>query len=559
MKKYFPFIAVVLLPFACSTPDKTEKKGAAEVTLSSPYTQKLAQFKRIDMKVDFSELSSSEKEVLHKLGLAAKVLNRLYLEQVYSMNPDIRKEIMHKELPNKDELIKLFDLHFGPWDTLDNNKPFYGDVQRPKGAGVYPVDLTKEEFNAWIEAHPEDKESFTSLYTVIVREGKSLKAVPYSEYYKKDIEAVAVLLDEASEISENAALKKFLKLRAAAFRTDSYRESEMAWMDLDGRIEVAIGPYEVYTDALFGYKAFFETFITIRNSVESAKLDKYKTFLPLFEKNLPIPDEFKNFNRGSESPLAVVDQVAGGGDCKPGVQTVAFNLPNDEYVREKKGSKKVLLKNVMQAKFNAILEPMSDIILAPEQRDLLDFEFFFLEILFHEMSHGLGPGSIVLNGEPTTVQACLQETYSKIEEGKADNMGMYNLFYMMKSDKNQTAFSEKDKQKLLVTYFAGLFRSMRFGVHEAHGGGAAFQYNFLKENNGFNYDPETGKYTVNFENMEQGLTDLLHEVLMIQAKGDYQAAKAFLEKYANEPEEVSATVAKMESIPVDITPRYPEL
>jgi len=556
MIKNLTIVSVCLIfLFSCQTTQIEEKKEVEKKPEKSPYAEKLAQFKKIDMELDFTDFSPSEREVLHKLGLVAQILDRVYLKQVSINNESVRDEIEASNDPFKNEALELFDLHFGPWDTLDNNKPFYGSAEKPKGVGVYPEDLTKEEFNSWLTAHPEDAEAFKSLYTVIIREGELLKAVPYSQFYAKEIEEVAVLLDEASEVSENASLKKFLKMRAESFRTDSYRDSEMAWMDLDGRIEVAIGPYEVYTDELMGMKAFFEVFITIRNPDESAKLDKYKGSLGDLERNLPIPDEHKNLNRGSESPLAVVDQVLGGGDCKPGVQTIAFNLPNDEYVREQKGSKKVMLKNVMKAKYQAILDPMANFILDENQRPLLDFEYFFLEVLFHEMSHGLGPGSIVKDGVKTTVSACLQETYSKIEEGKADIMGMYNLFYLM--DKGE--LPKEDKQKLMTTYFAGLFRSMRFGIHEAHGAGAAFQYQYLLEKEAFSYQSEKGNFIIDFEKMEKAATDLVRDICMIQALGDYQASADFLAKYAVEAPEVKAVVAKMDKIPVDIKPIYPQL
>ncbi|PIE90249.1 MAG: hypothetical protein CR997_06580 [Acidobacteria bacterium] len=556
IKKMAVLLLLSLCFFSCNREQTEQKEEEIKLPETSPYVSKLNQFKKMEMELDFTNLRPSEREVLHKLVLVAQILDQIYLKQVSIHNEAVRKEIEQGNDPYKADLLALFDLHFGPWDTLDENKPFYGEKEKPKGAGVYPEDMTKEEFNQWIADHPEDEEAFKSLYTVIVRtDDGGLKAVPYSEFYAEEIEQVAVLLEQAAAITEDDVLKKFLKLRAESFRTDQYRQSEMAWMDLNGNIEVAVGPYEVYTDELMGLKTFFETFITIRNPEESAKLDKYKGYLGDLERNLPLPDQHKNMNRGSQSPLAVVDQVLGGGDCKPAVQTIAFNLPNDEYVREKKGSKKVLLKNVMKAKFEAILEPMADFILDESQRALLDFEYFFLEVLFHEMSHGLGPGTIQKDGQQTTVSACLQETYSKIEEGKADIMGMYNIFFMMEKGE----IPVQDKQKLMATYFAGLFRSMRFGIHEAHGGGAAFQYMYLKEKGAFSYDEKTGKFIIDFDVMEKATTDLLNEVLMIQAMGDYQASVDFLEKYAVYAPEVKATIAKTKQIPVDIKPIYPSL
>lgn len=512
-----------------------------------------AQIAIVDMAPDTSFLTVEEARVVNLLNEAAELMSNIYFRQISEDNPALRAEIAAGDNPDREILLNLFDLHFGPWDTLDHDKPFYGAAEKPAGAAFYPAGMTKEEFDAHIAAHPEDKDAFTSGYTVIRRdESGALKAIPYSDHYKEWLEPAAALLRQAAEITTNASLKKFLKLRADAFLTDDYFESEMAWMDLDGPIEVAIGPYETYTDGLFGYKTAFEAFVTVKNPEESAALDKYKKYLRDMEGNLPVPPEYKNFRRGFESPIAVVTQLHGGGDNVPGVQTIAFNLPNDERVREAKGAKKVLLNNVMAAKFDRILEPMAEHVLVPDQAAMLMRKYMGAETLFHELSHSLGPGTIAKAGAETTVAAELKELYSATEEGKADVMGAYNILYMMEKGEMPAA----EKQNFLATYFVGIFRAMRFGINEAHGRGAAFQYSFLKEQGAFTVDAATGKFRLDFAKLEAAISALTAEIVFVQGDGDYDRASAFLAKYAVLDAPANAVIQSLGDIPVDIQPVY---
>ena len=415
--------------------------------------------------------------------------------------------------------------------------------------------MTKAEFEGWIADHPDDEAAFKSGYTVIRRdENGGLTAIPYSVYYKQWLEPAAALLKKAADITTNASLKKFLTLRAEAFLTDDYYESEMAWMDLDGPIEVAIGPYEVYTDNLYGYKTAFEAFVTVKNPEESAALAKYKDFLRDMEGNLPVDDSYKNFNRGFESPIAVTAQVHGGGDNAAAVQTVAFNLPNDERVREAKGAKKVLLSNVLDAKFTRILEPMAEHVLEPDQASLLVKKYMGLETLFHELSHSMGPGTITKDGRETTVGAELKELYPATEEGKADVMGAYNILYMM--ERGELPASEKES--FLSTYFVGLFRAMRFGTNEAHGRGAAFQYRYFRNAGAAEWDAQAKRFTIDFPKLEQAIRDLVHDVVVIQGDGDYDAAREFLDTTAVLDDPAKEVIASLSDLPVDIAPHYPD-
>ncbi len=509
---------------------------------------------KVKMDVDTSFLTDEERAVINKLNEAAELMSEIYLRQRYQENPAIRAEIAGSTAPNKALLLDMFDLHFGPWDTVAEAHPFYGDKEMPVGAAFYPEDMTKAEFEAWITAHPEDKEAFTSLYTVIRRNGDKLVAIPYHEYYAAWLVPAAKLLREAADITTNPSLKKFLSMRAESFLTDDYFESEMAWMDLaDTPIEVAIGPYEVYTDGMFGYKAAYEAFVTIKNPEESAALARYKDYLRDMEANLPVDDSYKNFKRGFESPIAATYQIHGGGDNVPGVQTIAFNLPNDERVREAKGAKKVLLNNVLEAKFKLILAPMAEHILAPSDAEKLMAKYMANETLFHELSHSLGPGTITVDGTETTVNAQLKELYSAVEEGKADVMGVYNILFMM--EKGELPKAERDN--LLATYFVGLFRAMRFGTDEAHGQGAAFQYSLLKEDGAFTADPQTGRFSLDYDKMEAAVTDIVRRVVILQGNGNYDAAKAFLDTYGHLDDEAKAAITRTADIPVDIQPEYP--
>jgi len=514
-----------------------------------------AKIARIDMPVDTSFLTTEEKAVINKLIEAAGYMTEIYLRQRAENNPAIRAEIAASDTANKALTLEMFDLHFGPWDTLDESHPFYGTTAMPAGAAFYPADMDKAEFESWIDAHPEDKDAFTSLYTVIRRDGDRLIAIPYQEHYAQWLVPAAKLLQEASEITSNPSLKDFLSKRAKSFLNDEYFESELAWMDLkDTPIEVAIGPYEVYTDGLYGYKAAYEAFITIKNPEESAAVARYKNYLREMEANLPVDETYKNFKRGFESPIAVTYQIKGGGDNVPGVQTIAFNLPNDERVREAKGAKKVLLNNVLKAKFKLILAPMAEHILAPNQLALLDAKYMGLETLFHELSHSLGPGTITKNGVDTSVNAELKELASAMEEGKADVMGVYNILFMMK--KGELPVAERDS--MLATYFAGLFRSMRFGIDEAHGRGAAFQYTYLKNAGAFTVNSETGLFTLDFDKVVATVTALVRDVVILQGDGDYAGSKAFLDSYAKLDDAAYAGIARASEIPVDIQPIYPE-
>jgi hypothetical protein len=423
------------------------------------------------------------------------------------------------------------------------------------GHGFYPPGLTKAELDAYLAAHPTEKAALMDGNAVVRREGGKLAAVPYSVAYAPELAKAAGYLDAAAAASDNASLKRFLKLRAQAFRSNDYFASDMAWLDVTGTpIEVAIGPYETYTDELYGQKASFEAFVTVKDPKESARLARFNGYLRDMEANLPVEERYKNFKRGGASPIAVADQVRGGGDNLHGPQTIAFNLPNDERVREAKGAKKVILANVLGAKYDQILKPIAARALVPDQAALVDRQFMVYETLFHELSHSLGPGSIVVNGRPTTVQAELKDIHSTAEEAKADVMGIYNVLFMMQKGEIPAA----ERPQLLATYFAGIIRAARWGDEDAHGRGAALQYGYLKAKGGFAWDPAQKRFRVNDDAMAAGIRDLVADIVRRQGDGDYAGMVALFDRYAHLDDEARAVTGTLGDIPVDIAPVYPD-
>ena len=570
MRKLLTTIAITALIAGCTAKDNGEIKEIKNPPKTGEVTNELprvtppktayniaAQYKKfakVEMDVDTSFLSASERAVVNKLMEASKPINDIYKLQLNVDNPKIRKAIAASDGENKKLQLKMFELHYGPCDTLDGGHVFFGDTECPKGGGFYPADMTKAEFEKWITDYKGKAEAFKSGYTVIRRRGDKLVAVPYSKAYKPQLTKVAKIMREAAALSEEPTLKRFLNLRADSLFSDDYYESEMAWMDLEGNIEVAIGPYETYDDGLFGYKTAFEMFLTIKNPEESAALDKYKDYLRDMEANLPVEESYKNFKRGFESPIAVTYQIKGGGDNVPGVQTIAFNLPNDERVREAKGAKKVILNNVLGAKYDRILAPIGKRVLVPSQAKLTVKKYMSYNTLFHELSHSLGPGSITIDGKETSVSAELKELYSGLEEGKADVMGIYNILYMMERGELPVA----EKESLLATYFSGLFRSMRFGIDAAHGNGAAVQYTYFREVGAVEWDKKQKRFTIDYAKMEQAVSDLTGMYVRVQGNGNYDEAKAFLTKYAKLDRQANIILGDLNKIPVDIRPVYPK-
>jgi hypothetical protein len=555
---------LALLPLACAStmpqkPATVTSNAAAHLAVAPDTPQRAAQLPKTIVDYDRSLLSESEQRVVAKLIEASRFIDEIYWLQVSEDNPEYLSRLAAQadDSPLDRAGYEYFLANKGRWDTLAQNEPFvepFGDAGRkPPGAAFYPRDLTKEEFEQYVAAHPDQKEALQGLFTVVRRDGDRLVTIPYSRQYATQLQGAAAKLREAAALSDNATMRDYLTKLTDAFMKDNYRESDIAWMDLSGPIEVVIGPYEVYEDDLFNFKASFESFVNVVDRPETDKLAVYAHHLPAMEQNLPIPDEYKNPNRGTESPIRVVQEVFTAGDARRGVQTAAFNLPNDEYVREVKGSKKVLLKNVMDAKYRMSGAPIANRVLDPSQRGLLNFDAYFNFVLFHELSHGLGPGLITQpNGERVDIRLILKDTYSSIEECKADVLGVWNILYAIQND----LISAFNEDQLFATYAGLHFRSLRFGIDEAHGRGTAVQWNWLREQ-GAIVPSANGTYRVDMAKMRDGVRSLATELLTLQATGDYARAQRLLEKYGVSTPEIESTNKRLTDIPVDITPVFP--
>jgi len=555
-----------LVATSCRTVPVQEDGAGASVQNESPpppalvddIPERLARLPYTVIDFDHTLLTEEDEAVARKLIEAARYMDEVFLRQVCEKNPATRATLQTLAATSLEyaRALELFDIMKGRWDSLRDYEPFVGPLGEagalPLGAAFYPPDMTREAFEAWVKAHPEDRDSLSGLYTVVRRQGDALVAIPYSTYYKDLLEPAAAALKEAAALTSNATLADYLEKRAEAFLSDDYYESDIAWMDLDSSIEVVIGPYEVYQDRLFNYKAAFEAFITAVDRKASEELSVFAAHLPAMERNLPIPDEHKNLDRGTDSPIKVVQVIFTAGDARHGVQTAAFNLPNDERVRESKGSKKVLLKNVMEAKFDKVGLPIARRVLAPDQQELLSFDAFFTHILFHELSHGLGPGFVTgPDGKRVEARILLKELYSTIEEAKADVLGVWNILYAM----DEGLIGSFTPEHLFVTDAGMMFRSMRFGLREAHGGGVAIQWNWYRERGAI--EPvEDGRFRVNPEKMREAVESLAHELLMIEATGDYARAQALIASHGRVTEEIETTAARLSDLPVDIAPVY---
>jgi hypothetical protein len=546
-------IAIVLV--AC-TSQKQEVKVSETKSSGSPLSAQIRQYAPTQLKADTSHLSENDRKALDKLIEAAKLFDPLFLRQVWSGNDALRKRLEGDTSPEGRERLHYFLINKGPWSRNEKNQPFIDGVphEKPPQAGFYPDEMTKDEFNSWLNTVSEqDKKRATGFFTVIRRgpDGK-LKIVPYHEEYREFLEPAAKLLREAADLTTNATLKNFLAKRADAFLSDDYYASDVAWMELDAPIDVTIGPYETYEDELFGYKAAFEAFITLRDEAESGKLAKFSAHLQELENNLPMDPKYRNPKLGAASPIRVVDNVFCSGDGNRGVQTAAFNLPNDEQVVKEKGSKRVMLKNVQEAKFNQVLVPISRIVMDASQQGQISFDAFFTHILAHELMHGLGPHNIKVAGSDTSVRKQLKELYSTIEEAKADITGLWALQYLI----DNGIIDKSMERDLYTTYLASSFRSVRFGITEAHGKGQAIQFNYLLDEGAIKVDPATGTYGIDSGKIKDAVRKLAAEFLTIEAEGSYEKAKAMLDKYGLIRPEMQKALDKLGDVPVDIEPIF---
>jgi hypothetical protein len=521
-----------------------------------------ARFAPTPLHVDTSHLTSGDQKALVKLIEAARILNPIFMNQLWSGDLALYKKLQADKTPLGQARLHYFWINKGPWSDLDEFRAFVPGVpaRKPLGANFYPESMTKADFEKWAAAlPPENQEQAKGFFTVIHQRGAYISLMPYHQEYRADLEKCAALLREAASLTDNASLQRFLTSRAGAFLSNDYYESDVAWMDLDAPLDITIGPYETYTDELFGYKAAYEAYINVRDDAESAKLAAFGHALQTVENNLPEDAQYRNPKLGGGAPIRVVNQIIASGDGAHGITTAAYNLPNDERVVQQKGSKRVMLKNVQQAKFRTVLIPIASRMVIERERADVSFEQFFTHILAHELMHGLGPHQITVNGQPSNPRLQLKELYSAIEEAKADATGLWALQYMMDHAKelNLTGVLRTGpaaERQLYTTFLASSFRSLRFGSGDAHGKGMAMQFNYIADRGGFVQQPD-GTFAVDFMKIKQAVSDLTHDLLTVEATGDYAGAQQMLSLAVIRPS-VARQLTKLANVPVDIEPIF---
>jgi hypothetical protein len=543
-------LRIVALSFvlsACTTTDTSKPSDAAA---------RLAKYTPVPLIIDSSGLSAKERQMLPILMEAARHMDGVFRQQLYPAYDSLVKTVRDSAT------LRLVAVNYGPWDKLANDSAFIPGVgEKPAGAAFYPANITKAEFEAEVAKSKIHGDSLKDLYTMVVREkgsagrevgndpGGALNAVPYHVAFKAAHEAAAAKLREAAELAEDPGLKKYLTTRAEALLTDKYQPSDLAWMDMKSNtLDIVIGPIETYDDGLFGYKASHEAYVLIKDKAWSQRLSRYAALLPGLQRGIPVPDNYKKEKPGTDSDLNAYDAVFYAGSANVGAKTIAINLPNDEEVQLKKGTRRLQLKNVIRAKFDKILVPIANELLAPEQAAMINFDSFFENVMFHEVAHGLGIKA-TLDGK-STVRAALKEKANAVEEGKADILGLYMVESLIKMGEIKGEKIEAN----YVDFLASLFRSARFGASDSHGRANIAAFNFLKELGAFTRDAATGKYAVDFAKFPAAMNALAAKLITMQGDGDYDGVVAFQAKYGAIGAEWQKDLDRLSAkgIPVDI-------
>ena len=516
--------------------------------------QMAARFAPVEIRVDLSGLPAGERRALASLIKAARITDALFMRQMWAGNEAMLLQLMEDTTPLGRARLDYFLINRGPWSRLDDNEIFIPDAPpKPEAANFYPSGATKSDVEAWIKGlEGADHAAATGFFTTIRRDAAGkFTAVPYSLEYQGELAEMARHLRDAAAATADHTLKQFLASRADALASNDYYASDVAWMKLDSRVEPTIGPYEVYEDAWFNYIAAFEAFITVRDDAETAKLDRFGSELQWLEDRLPIDPSFRRKKLGGLAPMRVVNVVFSAGDGNHDVQTAAFNLPNDERIVAEMGSKRTMLKNYQQAKFENTLVPISKVALAAEDQGYVDFEAFFTHILMHEVMHGLGPTNTGPNGSGGGVRQAIKELYSTVEEAKADITGLWALQKLM----DKGVIDRAGERRMYTTFLASAFRTLRFGMDDSHARGMAMQVNYLLDSGGFRVNAD-GTFSLDLKKTKKGVASLSHDLLSLQARGDYEGGKRMMEKLVILRPEVQTVLDRLGDVPVDIRPRF---
>jgi hypothetical protein len=532
-------------------PPKTADKCLLKENINEDIAAQVARFKLVSMPFSVNGLGDAEKKMVYKLVEASQFLESIYWRQSDPKGLELYKRLLGCNQVMNQKIRRFLLINGSRYDLLENNKPFVGSDPFPPGRALYPVGLTRQEIETYVAKHPEKKAQIYSPYTVIKRQGSELVAVPYHVEYKPWLTGAAAALREAATLSPDKAFAAFLRLRADALLTDDYYKSDIAWLELENpKFDIIFAPYETYLDDVLGVKTSYGAAVMIRNQTESAKLDTFMKYVPEIQDTLPLPPEDRPSLQGKSTPMEVMDTPFRAGDLRHGYQAVADNLPNDPRIHQEKGTKKIFFKNFMDARVNYVVLPIGKLLMREDQAALASMDGYFTVVLMHEICHALGPAFARTSAGQADIRESIGPTFAGLEEAKADIVGLLALNWLMEKG----VLPREQAPAFYASHVAGIFRTVRFGVAEAHGRAEMMEFNYFAEQGAITRDPKTGKYAIDFTKMQQAIETLAKELLEIEATGDRNRAEQWFKKYDSMPAELKSALANVKDVPVDIDP-----
>ena len=554
--KFWLCLGLILILTGCSVDESQQKTAAgtaSKLIVAPDLDQRLAKWKQVEMPFDATRLTPRERELVSKLVKASQDLDAIYWRQSDPEALKLYRSLSGKTDPRDAALRRMLMINGSRFDLLDENKPFVGTEPMPPGGALYPPGMTRADIEAYVTAHPGEKDAIYSSTTVIRREGDRLLAIPYHQEYRQFLEPAAQALRDAAALSEEEQFAKFLRLRADALLSDDYYPSDLAWLDLKNpKFDVIMAPYETYLDGVLGVKGSYGAAVLIRNGEESRKLDLYRKYVPDIQDALPLAPADRPSKRGHLTPMEVMDAPYRGGDLRHGYQAVADNLPNDPRIHQEKGTKKIFFKNFMDARVNNVILPLAQRLLRPDQAAKVSGEGYMAGTVLHEISHGLGPAFARVGGKKVDIREALGPAYSGWEEAKADAVGMFGLKWLV----DHGALPRDRLEEYYASYVGGIFRTVRYGTGEAHGRAEMMEFNYLAEQKVVTRDAASGRYEIDYARMPQALSTLAQKLLSVEATGDGAQAEAWLAKYDKMPAELTAALQSASDVPVDVDPIF---
>ncbi len=561
--KIHPWLPVVALMITVSSPafaqagrraapaPKTADKCLLRENINEDIAAQVAKFKLVSMPFSVNGLSDQERKMVYKLVEASQFLESIYWRQSDPKGLELYKRLLGCNQVMNQKIRRFLMINGSRYDLLENNKPFVGSEPFLPGRSLYPAGITRQEIEAYVAKHPEKKAQIYSPFTVVKRQGAELVAVPYHVEYRPWLSGAATALREAAALSPDKAFANFLRLRAEALLTDDYYKSDIAWLELENpKFDIIFAPYETYLDDLLGVKTSYGAAVMIRNDAASSSLDTFKKYVPEIQDALPLAPEDRPSMQGKSTPMEVMDTPFRAGDLRHGYQAVADNLPNDPRIHQEKGTKKIFFKNFMDARVNYVVLPIGKLLMREDQAAMASMDGYLAVVLMHEICHGLGPAYARTSAGQADIRESIGPTYAGLEEAKADIVGLFALNWLMEKG----VVPKEKAQEFYASHVAGIFRTVRFGVAEAHGRAEMMEFNYFVEQGAITYDQKTGKYAIDFTKMQTAIASLAKELLEIEATGDRNRAEQWFKKYDSMPSELKSALASVKDVPVDIDP-----